>query len=393
MQEKRNIEIYEDELDLREIFLTLWRRKWLIARITFAVVLVTALYSIIHPKIYEVFMVVEPGIIDVTTDGKYDYLDTADNIKGKIESDSYLQRILKALHLTPNDMDFKFKANIPRNANVLVVSSEFQANKTDFGLQVLHQLLSELQNDYAREVRRKKDEYQKQILMKKNQLSEIEIQRKDLDQQIGIKQGLSREKSEQIKLIISKLSICERRESDLLNDLKEVKGNTQRITSQRDQILKQTSVNNENGIADLLYSTTIQQNVAFFNELKNQINLNRIERENYKSNIKDLEKDINEIKLEVERLKLKQSEELKSKIEAIGIELEDLQNKISQIQNIKTISEPTVSSHPVRPKIYLNIFMALIGGSILGIFLALILEYASKAKGTMQSSNEKFREQ
>jgi uncharacterized protein involved in exopolysaccharide biosynthesis len=381
MQEKQNIEIYEDEIDLREIFLTLWRRKWLIAGITFAVVLVTALYSIIHPKIYEVFMVVEPGIIDVTMDGKYDYLDTADNIKGKIESNSYFPRILKALHLTPDDMDFVFKANIPRNANVLVVSSEFQANKTDFGLRVSHQLLSELQNDYAREVRRKKDEYQKQILMKKNQISEIEVQRKDLDQQIGIKQGLSREKREQIKLIISKCSICERRESDLLNDLKEVKGNTQRITSQRDQILKQTSVNNENGIADLLYSTTIQQNMAFFNELKNQIDLSRIERENYKSNIKDLEKDINENELEVERLKLKQTGELKSKIDAIGIELEDLQNKISQIQNIKTISEPTVSSHPVKPKTYLNIFMALIGGTILGIFLAFILEYASKAKG------------
>lgn len=380
MQDKQNDVIYGDEIDLREMLTTIWERKWLIAGITFTCVLFAALYSLYQPKIYKIFMVIEPGIIDVTADGKYNYLDTPENIKGKIESNAYLPRILRALHLAPEDMDFDFTVGIPKSANVLVVSSEFQKNKTDFGLQILRQLLVEMQYDYAREVGRKKDEYRKQILMKKNQINEIEVQRKDLDQQIGIKQGLIKEKKEQIKLLNSRLSIGEQRESDLMNDLKEVKGNTQRITNQRDQVLKQGPASNESGIADLLYSTTIQQNVSFFNELKNQINQTRINKENNKSNIKELEKEINETELEVDRLKLQQTEELKSKIDAFEIEIEDLQNKISQIQNIKTISEPTVSHHPVKPRPVRNVGVALIVGLMLGIFVAFLSEYLSAEK-------------
>src|SRR5208337_4507179 len=163
MQDKQNDVIYGDEIDLREMLTTIWKRKWLIAGIIFICVLFAALYSLYQPKIYKIFMVIEPGIIDVTADGKYNYLDTPENIKGKIESNAYLPRILKALHLTPEDMDFDFTVGIPKSANVLVVSSEFQKNKTDFGLKILRQLLVEMQYDYAREVGRKKDEYRKQI--------------------------------------------------------------------------------------------------------------------------------------------------------------------------------------------------------------------------------------
>ena len=378
MSESQDKDLYHDEIDLREFFLTLWRSKWPIMGITFSFVLIAALYSFYAPKVYGVFMVVEPGIIDVTADGKYTYLDTSENIKGKIESNAYLPRILKSLRLHPDEMDIDFKATVPRNANVLIVSTEFTENKTNFGLQILRQLLVEMQSDYAKEVRRKKDEYQKQILMKQNQLNDIEILRKDLDQQIGIKQGLVKEKRDQIKLLSSMISIGEQRESDLLNDLKEVIGNTQRITLQRDQMLKQGAANKESGMTDLLYSTTIQQNVVFFNALKNQVNQTRIEKETHKSNIKKLENELNENEREIERLRLKQKEELKSKGDALGIEIADLQNKITQIQNINTISEPTVTHRPIKPRPVRNIAVALFGGLFLGVIFVLFSKYLIK---------------
>ena len=378
MSESQDKDLYHDEIDLREFFLTLWRSKWPIMGITFSFVLIAALYSFYAPKVYGVFMVVEPGIIDVTADGKYTYLDTSENIKGKIESNAYLPRILKSLRLHPDEMDIDFKATVPRNANVLIVSTEFTENKTNFGLQILRQLLVEMQSDYAKEVRRKKDEYQKQILMKQNQLNDIEILRKDLDQQIGIKQGLVKEKRDQIKLLSSMISIGEQRESDLLNDLKEVIGNTQRITLQRDQMLKQGAANKESGMTDLLYSTTIQQNVVFFNALKNQVNQTRIEKETHKSNIKKLENELNENEREIERLRLKQKEELKSKGDALGIEIADLQNKITQIQNINTISEPTVTHRPIKPRPVRNIAIALFGGLFVGVIFVLFSKYLIK---------------
>ena len=385
MHNRQDAEIYEDEIDLRVIFSTIWKRKWLIAGITFITVLGAVLYSNLQPKIYEASMVIEPGIIDFDAYGKYTYLDTPENIKGRIESNVYLPRILKALHRNPDDMNFDFKVSIPKNANVLIVSSKYQAKKPVYGLQILHQLLLEIQRDYSREVSRKKDWYQKQMSMKMNEIYEIKIQLKDLDQQVAMKHSRVKEKREQIKLINSRLSICERRERDLLNDLNEVKENTRRISGLRDQMLKQSSANSESGIADLLYSTTIHQNMALFNELKNQFYQTKIDRENLKSEIKKLDGDINEIDLDIERLKLLQTEVFKSRIDAIEIEIGDLQSKINQIQNMKIISDPTVSRHPVNPRPVRNIVIALMGGVLLGIFIAFLSEYRSIERKTSAS--------
>ena len=380
MQDSQDNLAYGEEIDLREIFLVLWKRKWLIAGITFVFLLAAILYSLNHPKIYRVFMVIEPSIVEISPMGNYLYLDSPDNIKGKIESNVYTLRILNALDVNPSDLDFELKVKAPRSANILVVSSEFPADKTGFGLKVFQQLLTEMHVDYAGEIKRKKDEYQKEILLKQNEINDIEIMRQDLDMQISIKQGYIKEKKDQIKVLNSSIAIYEQREKDLLVDLEEVRDNTQRLFRLRDDIMLQGFSNDEKGMSNLLYSTTIQENISFFNELKKQINEMKIDKENLGSNIKTWENDINEIGLEIERLKLQQSEELRSQINVKKIEIEGLKGKIDLIQNIKAISAPTVSRHPVRPRIMVNIFISLMVGLFLGIFVARLAEYLSAEK-------------
>jgi uncharacterized protein involved in exopolysaccharide biosynthesis len=112
--------------------------------------------------------------------------------------------------------------------------------------------------------------------------------------------------------------------------------------------------------------------------LKNQVNQTRIEKETHKSNIKKLENELNENEREIERLRLKQREELKSKGDALGIEIADLQNKITQIQNINTISEPTVTHRPIKPRPVRNIAVALIGGLFVGVIIVLFSKYLIK---------------
>ena len=381
MQDRNDIARYDDEIDLGEIFSALWRRKWLIVGITFIAVLVAVLYSLLHPKIYNVSMVLEPGIVDVTSDGKYIYLDSPENLKAKIESNAYLIRIERILKLKPIDLDLKIQANIPKNANIIMISSEFPTDKTGFGIKLMQQLIKELQGDYAQDLERRKDDFEKQILMKQNDIKDVEIKRKDLEKQISIKKSLMTEKKEQIGLIKGSFSIYEQREKDLFQDLKEVKDNSEKLIQQRDDLLKHENAKKESaGVADLMYSTTVQQNVSFFNELKNQLNQVKIEKENQKSYLRTIEKDVEELRFEIERLQLEQSEVLQSQINAILIDIKDIQNKIKHIQNIKTISEPSISFHPVKPKTLLNIFVGLFGGAILGIFLTFILEYTSKIK-------------
>lgn len=377
MNHRQDEMIYEDEIDLRDIITTLWKRKSLIIVITTICVIAAIVYSLLHPKIYRIFMVIEPCIIDINQDGKYIYMDTSENIKGKIESGAYIPRIANSLNLSNSDKDILLQVTQERNADSLVVSAEYAASKTGLGLKIFDQLLSELQMDYALEIKRKLDDYQMQIHMKENHINEIEIQRKDIDKQIAIKQSFIKEKKEQIKVLNSNLQIYEQREKDLLGDLKGVKENTQRLVKQRDDTIPKGSSTSEAGMSDLLYSTTIQQNISFFNELKKQINDLKIEAENTKSYIKSQEKDIMELSLDSDRLQLQQSEELQSQINATKIEIEWLQNKIELIHNLKTIGEPTISPRPVKPRIILNIAISLIAGLLIGMFMALFTEYLS----------------
>jgi uncharacterized protein involved in exopolysaccharide biosynthesis len=379
MQDRQDREIYEDVIDFREIFSELWTRKWLIMGIAFLAVLIAVLYSYTHPKIYKVSMVIEPGIVDISADGKYVYLDSPDNIKAKIESNAYLSRIGKIMQLKPDDLDIRIEANIPKNSNIIKAYSEFPADKAQFGVRLMQQLLAELQVDYARDLERKKDEFDKQILMRQNQIKDIEIQRKDLDKKISIKKSLMTEKKAQIDLLKGSFSIYEQREKDLMQDLKEVKNNAEKLILQRDELLKQDpSKKDGTGVANLMYSTTVQQNVSFFNELKNQLNQQKIEKENQKSYLKALEKDVEELRFETERLQLEQTEALQSQINAIQIDIKDLQNKVKHIQNIKTISEPAVSHRPIKPRPVRNIVLALFGGLLLGVIFVLFSQYIIK---------------
>ena len=173
---------------------------------------------------------------------------------------------------------------------------------------------------------------------------------------------------------------------DLLKDLKDVKDNTARLIAQRDEAIAQKPSNTERGMSDLLYSTTIQQNAAFFNELKKQINDDKIEKENLRSYIKSLEKDIMEIELETERLRLQQTEQIQSKVSAVNIEIDGLRNKLELLQNIRMISEPNVSLNPIKPRILLNILLSIIFGLICGVFCALFTDYLRSGKTNPQGN-------
>lgn len=379
MQGKQVSKVDGDEIEINEIFLILWKRKWLIIGISGVFILTASFFSLMQPKIYKVSMVITPGIIEVTSDGKYVYLDSPDNIKAKIESNAYIFRIGKKMKLRPNEYGIKVKAVIPRSSNIINAYTEFPENKTHFGIKWMQQLLTELQVDYAWDLQRKKDEFDRQISMKENQIHDIEIQRKDMDKMISIKKTLMSEKKAQIAILRERLRIYDQRAKDLLQDMRIAKNNSESLIRQRGELLKYEPAKNDgSSVANLMYSTTIQQNVSFFNELKNQLNEQKIEKENQRTILKTLEKDAEMFQFEIERLELEQLETLQSKIKAIQIDIKDLYNKSKQIQNIKTISEPIVSFYPVRPKTSLIIFIGFVGGALIGIILAFILEYNSR---------------
>ncbi|MBA7662511.1 hypothetical protein ES703_70540 [subsurface metagenome] len=378
-------------------------------------------YSFSMPKIYQVSMIIEPGIIGGDKDRKFIYIDSSANIGEKIKANVFNYRITEKLNIDPLKTAINFKVNTPKHSRFIKVISEWEENKVELGLKASNQLFIQISNEYKKLVKRIRDDYDKQILEEKNKIKEIETQRKDIDQQILIKKNQIKEietqrkdidqqilielneierKKNDIKLNGANLKIIGERQKELLQEIKNVRNNTEKIVQERNNILQHKG--NADDISLLLYSTVIQQNVAYFNQLADQINELKNQGKTLEANIEKLDKDIININTEIERAKLRKTEGLQAKINNISTEIvrlklektEGLQTKIDDIkvdidrlslqkdliENIRLIQEPQSSIYPIKPKKKLNTALAFVVGLFISVVLAFFVEYLKKAK-------------
>ncbi len=323
-------ESYEDEIELIDYLRVLWKWKWLIIAGTLVCAIVAAVISLQMPKIYEISTVIEPGIACVKDDGSFIYIDSVANISGKINGDIYSKRIQKALHLDPLKTGVKFKSAVVKNANIIKVTSQWEEGGTDLGVKVAQHLIRLLSNDYGKIVEQRKGDYDGQIEFKLNSIGKTQ---------------------NEIKLQQANLKNIRQRKEELLAEIKGVKENTEKIIQQRDTLLKDK--NSGEDISLLLYSTTIQQNVAYFNQLSTQSYDLRTEEKKIEAESNRLSKNIDDIKAEINLLNLKK-----------GL-----------ISNIKVIKEPEVSLYPVKPKKKQIVLLATVVALFMAVFLAFFIEY------------------
>jgi len=260
-------EHFDDEVQLIDYLRVIWRWKWLIILGTFLCMVVAAVVSFNMPKIYEVSMTIESGIIGVNKDGEFIYLDSQHNIAGKIKGGLYNRRIQKALNINPLETGIKFEVGLQKGTSFIKVKSEWGKNEVEFGKKTLVHLVAAISKEYENVVQQRKGDYEKQILIKQNQIKENE----------------------------ATLKIIQDREKELLQEIKNVKDNTERIVQERNNILQHKG--NADDISLLIYSTTIQQNVAYFNQLSNQINDIRTKKERASMKTENLKVQIDKLNL------------------------------------------------------------------------------------------------
>jgi len=369
---------YEDEINLIDYLLVLWKWKRLIIAGTLICTVIAIVISFQMPRIYEVSMAVEPGIAGVKEDGSFIYIDSVANLNGKIAEGIYNKRVEKALQLDPLKAMVKFKSVIIKKANIINITSQWQEKDTDLGVRATRQLLSLLSNDYGNIIEQRKGNYDKQISMKQNEISNIETQRKDIDQQIKLKRDNIEGIQNNIKLRQATLENISQRREELLTEIKGVKDNMEKIAQQRDSLLEGKNLD-KNTISFLLYFSTIQQNVVYFNQLSNQIYDLGASEKKIEVEIERLNKGINEIKMEIERLYLSKTEGLQTDINDINAQINTLNLEKGLIGNIKVIQEPEVSLHPVKPKKKQIVLLAGVVALFMFVFLAFFVEYIKNA--------------
>jgi len=187
-----------------------------------------------------------------------------------------------------------------------------------------------------------------------------------------------RKKKDDIKLNEANMKIVRNRERELLQEIKDVEDNTKKIMQARNRILEHAG--NVSNISVLLYSTTIQQNIAYLNHLKDQLSGLKKQEKALEVNIEKLNEDINSLNNEIGRLKLRKTEGLQAKIDDLNAEIGRLKLRKNIISNIRVIQAPEASVMPVKPKKALNVSVAGVLGFMIMVFLAFFLEYIQKAK-------------
>jgi capsular polysaccharide biosynthesis protein len=333
-QYPQNYPPYEDEINLIDYLKVLWKWKWLIIAGTLICAVAAAVISLQMPKIYEISTVIEPGIASIKDEGGFMYIDSVANISGKINGGIYDRRIKEALRLDPLKTGVKFKSAIVKKANLIKVTSQWEEKDTGLGIKVTGQLIHFLVGDYEKVIEQKEGSYSNQIIMKQNEINNMKTRKKL--QQANLKNiGQTKE--------------------ELLRAIKEVKENVEKVIHQRDLLLKSKRTGNSTTL--LLYSTTVQQNVTYFNQLSNEL---------YGLNAKE--------------------EEIKAKIEAFPEDMADIKARINTlnlekalIDNIKVIQEPEVSLHPVKPKKKQIVLLATVVALFMAVFLAFFIEYIKNA--------------
>ena len=252
----------EDSIELIDLLRVFWKWKWFIIMFTLVCVIVVGIISFSMQKIYDVSMVIEPGIIDIAPDGKFIYLDSSLNIKSKIDSQAYNNKIFKALNITPEEMELKLRTNQPENSNTIKI--RFEVNDANKGIQALSALFHALAKEYQHYVDSRKSELEQKIAMN----------RRTLNHGINEKEYLEEE--------INKL-----------------KANTDEIIEERGALISK-GINNEDRLSLLIYSNIIQQNMGYYNDLGRELGKLMAELEKIKSEIETLSikrKSVENIKL------------------------------------------------------------------------------------------------
>jgi len=327
----------EVELQLIDLLRILWKWKYFIVGITVVCVLATGVVSYTSPKVYSVESIIQPGILRVNQDGTYVHLDSVENIKALIEEGTFNYKIIQQLKNKSKNgfpQTLRFKVTSPRGSDTIKVSYESVNSKQ--GIEILQELKGLLYDKYSKLVEYFRNEYDTQLRIKNNTI-------------INLKANIGSYENN--------VNTLKNRISELKSEIETIKQNTVSMTSERDRFLSNNQ-KEDSILSALLYSNTIQQNLALINEFKNGINEYR------------MEKETEILKLNAAKKQMDEMIELRK----------NLAFKKENVQNLQVLQPPTASPFPVRPQTVLNVILAFAFGLIISVLMSYLIEYILKNK-------------
>ena len=326
----------DDEIELMDYLKVIWKWKKLIILGTIAGAIVAGVISFLMPKVYSIQVLLEPGFLKVSEDGRNVYAESQNNIKALIETGVFDRDILKSLRV-PNRGHIPkllhYKVTVPPQLNAIMIS--YQTPDIKLGVDILKKLSELLQNRYS------------QLGIRyKNELMIVEIQAKKTEVS-----NLVAEKEASTQMIKN----IDKRISDLVSEISDINKDIKSLIKERNQFVLKGN-NKQDVLSIILYTNILQQGLTFTSILNNDLEKLVLKRDEKKVSV----------------------ENLKNKIAILEQEITKLDYRKTHIQNIQIIQPPTSSSVPIKPKKNLIVVLGAVFGLSLMLFLAFFLEYIQR---------------
>ena len=179
MENNQQRYIEEDEIDLRELFLTLWEKKVFILLFTIIVTILASIYAFIKTPIYEVKAVIEVGTFNSNNNSNSNYIENPQNL------------IKKLLILNKENIKGIQDANIENitlvksTPNLIELSATSVSNEN--GIKLLNKIVADVKEEHLSKIDSYKSLIVDNINNLKSQIKLLEDDKNKFDGSLAVK--------------------------------------------------------------------------------------------------------------------------------------------------------------------------------------------------------------
>ncbi|GAH88666.1 unnamed protein product, partial [marine sediment metagenome] len=196
----------DDEVQLIDLLLVLWKRKWLVIVGTLICVVTAGIVAFNIPKVYEVASSIEVRQIEDR------FVEEAPVISQKIKSASLKEKIAQELSIPFEGIsgeDF-FKISSQTGKDSLVLTTKIETDKPNQGIKILEIVNQTILKDHQKKIEEAKEELTDKIILNQNRIRETETQieslKKELSDKIALNQAKIKETEAQIESLKKEFS-------------------------------------------------------------------------------------------------------------------------------------------------------------------------------------------
>ena len=385
--------VEEDEIDLRDLFRTIWNKKLFILIFTSVVTLIAIIYAYSKTPIFEVKSVVRVGYIN-------------DNLL--VDSDILVQKLKSVYNVGTSYIknDNAITSNIKTIKDINNFIEIYTQSHSNSEAEILNKKIIEfIKKDYEYKIENYKFQIDTDIKNINNQISIINNIEKE-----NIIRNINKLKKHDIINIEQKIKYINTVEIKKINDKidfiknSEIKAIIEKISFYEKKLSEyEKNVNNmlknksDNSTANLLKGMQLStlQNII----LDVQNNITNLKKEKEKQTniiLKDLEidkKNLIDIKVrdlliakdniindKIKKLENQLNIEIPDKIYKLKDKISFEKNKLNNISNSTLVGSFVKNDHPIMPKKKLIVVVAFVTGFILSIFIVFFMSFITGIK-------------